>query len=500
MDSYIETTCVHLIGEMRTQGFFSAPQPNPYLCPPGKENIPMKDGLRSKEKIQIQWRIVSPQQHPTGGLCRSLFVPDDETETGAKVASGDSKTHLTEAPPLKPAPWAPYTTKEMSEHHSWGSSGILKVVSMKWGQRFSTNLGQAAHSYNREESEHFSHCAAETIFRLLISPIWDKIHHKASPSLPKGGSGPMQTGQINKLMPTLCQSASQLSLWNKKQSKSQRSLLLWAWLYNYKLSQDYLCPQHCWIHLCCVCWGINCCCIGCTAEQKLGMQQSPNCHHYSVRGDKFTAKYTGNIFDLAQSAISQHRPQLGRESRQTRPGIQRMWARTGIRVALGKTAMPRADHSGFIRQHPRTNRCILLSPHSSTTSDTAWMQHPTYSLISSPILSGDCIGANFQDSAFKRDAPGKPFHPNSSLDGPHISHGKCGGIWGEKIPRSLMLLQSTGLAFQIEVSGFILDILSDFEERRSLVSSRKISHLQKSPTASPSSSMVGTSSKHTTSH
>lgn len=56
------------------------------------------------------------------------------------------------------------------------------------------------------------------------------------------------------------------------------------------------------------------------------------------------------LFDLAQSAISQHRPLLGRESRQTRPGNQRMWARTGIRVALGKAAMSRADHPGF-RKH-----------------------------------------------------------------------------------------------------------------------------------------------------
>lgn len=71
-----------------------------------------------------------PQQHPRGFLCRSLFVPDDVTETCAKVASGDFKTQLTEAPPLKAAPWSPYTTKEMAEHHSWRSLGILKVASM----------------------------------------------------------------------------------------------------------------------------------------------------------------------------------------------------------------------------------------------------------------------------------------------------------------------------------------------------------------------------------
>lgn len=78
----------------------------------------------------MQWRIDSFQQHPAGFLCGSLFVPDDATETCAKVVSGDFKTHLTEVPPLKAIPWGPYTTKEMAEPHAWGSLGILKVVSM----------------------------------------------------------------------------------------------------------------------------------------------------------------------------------------------------------------------------------------------------------------------------------------------------------------------------------------------------------------------------------
>lgn len=75
-----------------------------------------------------------------------------------------------------------------------------------------------------------------------------------------------------------------------------------------------------------------------------------------------------------------------------------------------------------------------------------------------------------------QDSPSIP--PPLLMD--HTSHmGKCGDIWGEKIPRSLVLLQSTGLAFQIEVPGSILDILSECEERRSFISSRKTSHLQK---------------------
>lgn len=80
-----------------------------------------------------------------------------------------------------------------------------------------------------------------------------------------------------------------------------------------------------------------------------------------------------------------------------------------------------------------------------------------------------------------QDSPSIP--PLPLMD--HTSHmGKCGDIWEDKIPRSLVLLQSTGLAFHIEMSGSILDILPECEERRSFISSRKISHLQKSPTAS----------------
>lgn len=131
-------------------------------------------------------------------------------------------------------------------------------------------------------------------------------------------------------------------------------------------------------------------------------------------------------------------------------------------MALGKTAMPRADHPGFNRHHPRTSRCFLLFPHPSMMSDTAWMQYPTYSFTSSFTLSGDCIGANFWDSAFKGDAPGQPFHPTSSLDGPHISHGE---MWRylRRHPEVWCYCRALGLLSR-SVSGSILDFLSELRK------------------------------------
>lgn len=204
----------------------------------------------------------------------------------------------------------------------------------------------------------------------------------------------MQTGQINQQTPTLCQSISLLSETKSKASPRGLScsehgftIINYPKIISVPSTAEFTSAVFAGGLIAAALaalqnksWGCSKVLIATTIQQGV-INLQPN-----------TQK---TLFDLAQSAISQHRPQLGRESRQTRPGIQKMWARTGIRVALGKTAMPRADRPGFSRHHPSTNRCFLLFPHPSMMSDTAWMQHPTYSFISSPTLSGDCIGANF---------------------------------------------------------------------------------------------------------
>lgn len=113
----------------------------------------------------------------------------------------------------------------------------------------------------------------------------------------------------------------------------------------------------------------------------------------------------------------------------------------------------------------------------------------------------DCGGANFEDSALKRATPGQSPHPTSFLDGPNVSHREMWSylrryleVWCHCLFQRRAL--DFELAFQLKVSGYLLNTLPDCEERRSFISTRNISGLQKSPTASPSSSMVGTSSKY----
>lgn len=192
------------------------------------------------------------------------------------------------------------------------------------------------------------------------------------------------------------------------------------------------------------------------------------------------------LLDLAESAISQHRPLLGRKSRQTRSDIQRMWARQGLGwhwVKQQCTELTILASGGTIQGWTGASSSFHTLAWCLTVPGCNIQLIPWYPLPHCQEIALVPISRTLHSKEMLQDSPSIP--PLPLMD--HTSHmGKCGDIWGEKIPRGLMLLQSTGLAFQIKASGSILYILPDCEERRSFVSSRKISHLQRPPTASPS--------------